>query len=363
MEEAKCACFPSIFGRRGARSGAGVRQAERQGGKLGEADVQASQPAQGEKFKEQCASGSLDLALDISRSSERQSPTAVAHTTSELDPQLPCAGTALTPSVQAADVAPGLPAGGSDSRQQDAQQQGLVQQQQQQQQQQRLQQQRAQQAAVSPIFTSGSQDAAQVAQLVSNYRRTNSPGGPVIRKPSLLGPRGTGSSGLISGGPEVSTCVSNLAAVPLAAVQQLASGAGVVVSAASSFSMVRTNTVELASAHLPALPSMAASMQLESRLLQGGGGILTAGPDILSSILSEGCTRPVGSSFVASGELSRYQSLQGGLSSVLNADTGHVSTTAVEQLRQQLMSEQQAGLGGRPIEVDNLEKVRSDAGC
>ncbi|KAG2449554.1 hypothetical protein HYH02_005088 [Chlamydomonas schloesseri] len=102
---------------------------------------------------------------------------------------------------------------------------------------------------------------------------------------------------------------------------------------------------------------MAASMQSESRLLLGGGGILTAGPDILSSILSEGCTRPVGSSFVASGELSRYQSLQGGLSSVLNADTGHVSTTAVEQLRQQLMCEQQAGLGGRPIEVDNLEKV------
>ncbi|KAG2428818.1 hypothetical protein HXX76_011518 [Chlamydomonas incerta] len=192
---------------------------------------------------------------------------------------------------------------------------------------------------------------------MTNYRRTNSPGGPVMRKPSLLGPRGAGSSGLISGGPEVPASVNNLAAVPLAAVQQLASGAGMVVSAASSFTMVRTNTVELASAHLPTLPSMAASMQSESRLLQGGATILTAGPDILSSILSEGCTRPVGSSFVASGELSRYQSMQGGLSSVLNADTGHVSTTAVEQLRQQLMCEQQAGLGGRPIEVDNLEKV------
>ncbi|KXZ47521.1 hypothetical protein GPECTOR_34g680 [Gonium pectorale] len=130
-------------------------------------------------------------------------------------------------------------------------------------------------------------------------------------------------------------------------------------SANSSFTIPASTIVELASAQLPTLHCVAAALTSDSRILGHAGSSLTAGQDILSSILSEGCgPMPPGgpSSFAQSGEISR-SGLAAGVPSVLNLDTGHVSTTAVEALRNQLLFDQQQGMGGRPIEVENLEKV------
>ncbi|KAG2495432.1 hypothetical protein HYH03_006379 [Edaphochlamys debaryana] len=211
---------------------------------------------------------------------------------------------------------------------------------------------------------------------MSSFRRANSSGAPV-RKASLLR---HGSLLHVGSHVDRSSRPGSQAALavphysPGTAIA-IAMGIGIgngplgigPISTHSSFTMARSNTgcVDLGSVQLPQLlPSAGGTLVSESRMLLagvGGGGaqvLMGGGPDILSSILSEGCALPpMGGSYVQSGELSRYQSIQGGLSSVLNADTGHISTTAVEQLRQQLICEQAAGMGARPIEVDNLEKV------
>ncbi|GLI63433.1 hypothetical protein VaNZ11_006322 [Volvox africanus] len=206
------------------------------------------------------------------------------------------------------------------------------------------------------------EDTIQVAHLAT-FRRASSNAIPT-RKPFLLGrPQlsagdrpGSGGVSIILPPSATSTAAGTHPAITLSP------------STASSFTLARSNTggvMELGSSQLPTLPSALshpATTSTSEQRFQYTGGTLTGvggagGPDILSSILSEGCQMPLGSSYLPSGELSRFQSLQAGISSMLNADTGHISTTAVEQLRQQILSEQQQGAGGRPIEVDNLEKV------
>jgi hypothetical protein len=238
---------------------------------------------------------------------------------------------------------------------------------------------------------------------LANFRRGSSNLVP-SRKPSML------SRSQLAPGDRPGSAAASMpfhAAAVAAAATVAAGGPGGTggpgaLSTASSFTMARSNTgcaVDLASSsQLPTLPSAAAinatiplhvpglamglamsslasltavtAMRTSSEVHQrgyhspagpspchllaatGGGA---GGPDILSSVLSEGYALPplVCSSLLPSGELSRLQSMQaGGLSCMLlNADTGHISTTAVEQLRQQILCEQQQGLGGRPIEV------------
>lgn len=108
--------------------------------------------------------------------------------------------------------------------------------------------------------------------------------------------------------------------------------------------------------HLPLVHTVTTAPNSAARPLHHPSSMPACGNDVLSSILSEPA-QPIASSFAQSGELSRFQSLQGALSSVLNADTGHVSNVAVEQLRQQLLCDQASGVVGRPIDVDNVEKV------